>query len=108
MAQKKERLYFLPALLVVAQSDGSPVTYLVLSMRLAGLGGDRACRACLAELQRESYVRIERATSKGDQREKVVSLTAEGWTMLRRLSQVVQDTCRPSSKDELDGRFAQA
>lgn len=108
MSQKKEHLYLLPALLIVAQADGSPVTYLVLSMRLAGLGGDRACRAALESLQRESYIRIERPNSRGDQREKVVSLTTEGWAMLRRLSQVVQDTCRPQSRDEMDGRYAQA
>lgn len=86
---RKEKLHLLPALLIAAENDASPVTYLVLSFRLCGLGGDRACRAMLEEMKREGFIRVERHTAQADLREKVVSLTREGWVALDRYTEAV-------------------
>lgn len=90
----KEKLHLLPALLVAADADGSPVTYLVLSLRLAGLGGDRACRAFIDELKHEGLIQVERKSADGDQREKAVSMTESGWRALQRFAEVVADIAR--------------
>ena len=86
---RNEKLYLLPALLVAAQNHQSPVTYMVLSLRLCGLGGDRACRGFLDELRREGLISVERQRSEADQREKVVSITDYGWEALGRFSEIV-------------------
>lgn len=93
---RKEKLHLLPALMVTAENDASPVTYLVLSLRLCGLGGDRACRAMLKELQREMLVQVERQTARGDLREKVVSVTEKGWGVLRQHAETVTNVLERS------------
>jgi predicted transcriptional regulator len=93
---RKEKLHLLPPLLVIAAADGSPVTYLVLSLRLAGLGGDRSCRAFIDELTREGLIHVERKAGEADQREKAVSMTEEGWVALRRYAEVVASVARPA------------
>lgn len=108
MTIQKENLSLLPTLLVVARANGSPVTYIVLSMRLAGLGGDRYCRASINELHRQGCIRIERGNHQGDQREKVVSLTADGWSLLRQLSETVRDVCQEPRTDGAEARWARA
>ena len=74
----EEKLRLLPALVVAAENERSPVTYLVLTLRLCGLGGDRACRGLLDEMQREKLIAIERQELAGDAREKIVFLTQNG------------------------------
>jgi len=86
---RKEKLHLLPVLLVAAENDDSPVTYVVLSMRLCGLGGDRACRGYLEELRNQGFVDVERQRSNADQREKVVRLTDAGWDALGRFSEIL-------------------
>lgn len=80
---KREKLHLLPALMVAVENDHSPVTYLVLSLRLCGLGGDRACRAILAEMQQLDWVQVQRHAGLGDGREKVVHVTESGFAALR-------------------------
>lgn len=92
---RKEKLHLLPALLVSADTDGSPVTYLVLSLRLAGLGGDRACRALIDEMRRDGLIQIARKPNgDGDQREKTVQLTESGWGMLRQFLERLSAVCQ--------------
>ena len=79
---KREKLHLLPALMVAVENDHSPVTYLVLSLRLCGLGGDRACRGILAEMQQLGWVHVQRHTGLGDGREKVVYVTEAGFAAL--------------------------
>jgi hypothetical protein len=87
---KKEKLYLLTALVVAAQAGECPVTYLVLSLRLHGFGGDRACRALVDELCNEGYIAIDRPADSGDRREKVVSLTEDGIAALSSYSAFVR------------------
>ena len=86
---RNEKLHLLPPLLVAAQNNESPVTYLVLSLRLCGLGGDRTCRGYLDELLLEGYISMERQRSDADQREKLVRLTQMGWEALGRYGAIV-------------------
>lgn len=79
---KNQKLHLLPALIVTAELDGSPVTYIVLSLRLAGIGGDRTCRSLLDELRDHDYIRIAKEKDARDQREKVVRMTPLGWAAL--------------------------
>ena len=96
--RRKEKLHLLPALLVVAENDTSPVTYLVLSLRLCSIGGERACRALLDELKSEGYIEVERQNGAGDQREKVVRVTDDGWDALSRYTDhlIKTNRSRPS------------
>lgn len=87
---KNQKLHLLPALIVAAELDGSPVTYIVLSLRLAGIGGDRACRSLLDELRNHDFVRIAKEKDSRDQREKVVRMTQSGWQALKAYSELVQ------------------
>ena len=80
---KRERLHLLPALMVAVENNRSPVTYLVLSMRLCGLGGDRHCRGVLEQMCRLGWVSVTRQSASGDGREKVVCVTDEGMAALR-------------------------
>ena len=89
----REKIHLLPALLVAADTDGSPVTYVVLSLRLAGLGGDRACRPFIEELKTEDLIRVERKSGGADPREMAVSVTTQGWRVLERYAELVRDTC---------------
>lgn len=104
---RKEKLHLLPALLISADTDGSPVTYLVLSLRLAGLGGDRACRAFIDEMRRDGLIQIARKlTGDGDQREKAVTLTEAGWAMLRQFSDRVGTACQVGRVSSANGNSA--
>lgn len=106
---RKEKLHLLPALLVSADADGSPVTYLVLSLRLAGLGGDRACRAFIEEMRRDGLIHIARkANGNGDQREKAVTLTEAGWDALREFSARVSAACHPKRSVNTHGSPSRA
>ena len=104
---RKEKLHLLPALLVSADTDGSPVTYLVLSLRLAGLGGDRACRALIDEMRRDGLIQIARKPNgDGDQREKSVRVTDTGWTTLRQFSDHVSAVCQLGRSTAVPGGIA--
>lgn len=89
---KHQKLHLLPALIVTAELDGSPVTYIVLSLRLAGIGGDRACRSLLDELRNHDFVRIAKEKDSRDQREKVVRMTSSGWEALEHYAELVTTT----------------
>jgi hypothetical protein len=80
---RRECLHMLPALMVAVENDRSPVTYLVLSMRLCGLGGDRHCRGILEQMCRLGWTSVTRQSESGDGREKVVCVTDEGMAALR-------------------------
>ena len=89
--------------MVAAENDESPVTYLVLSLRLCGLGGDRACRALLDGLKREGLIRVDRHAGQGDLREKVVRMTPEGWVALNRYTGLVNKINAPNSTSPATG-----
>lgn len=86
---KREKLHLLPALMVAVENDQSPVTYIVLSMRLCGLGGDRHCRGILEQMCRIGWVSVSRQIGSGDGREKVVCVTEEGIAALRQHHTVI-------------------
>ncbi len=99
---KRERLHLLPALMVAVENNRSPVTYLVLSMRLCGLGGDRHCRGVLEQMCRLGWVSVTRQSASGDGREKVVCVTDEGMAALRQHHGVL-GTLVEVARDELAG-----
>ena len=80
---RRERLHLLPALMVAIENDRSPVTYLVLSMRLCGLGGDRHCRGGLEQMCRLGWGSVTRQSESGDGREEGGCVMEEGMTALR-------------------------
>jgi hypothetical protein len=79
---KREKTHLLPALAIALENNHCPITYVVLSMRLCGLGGDRACRAALDDLTRLGLIEISRQNGDGDGREKVVMVTIAGKSAL--------------------------
>lgn len=71
---------YAPALLLAAQNDRCSISLLVLTYRINGLGGDRACRKLIDDLARLDYVEIRRSDGE-DRREKSVHVTplARDW-----------------------------
>ena len=71
---------YAPALLLAAQNDRCSISLLVLTYRINGLGGDRACRKLIDDLARLDYVEIRRSDGE-DRRGKSVHVTprARDW-----------------------------
>ena len=69
----------LAAVMVAAQCDGAPVTYVILTLRLNGFGGDRACRGLIEEMKQEDLIHIDQCPTRVDRRTKVVRMTQAGW-----------------------------
>ncbi|NBR67750.1 MAG: hypothetical protein EBT79_10860 [Actinobacteria bacterium] len=81
---KKDEVNLLSALVVAAQCEGGPVTYLILSLRLNGFGGDRVCRGLIDQMKRGSLIDIDQSEDRPDRRTKTVRLTRSGWEAIHR------------------------
>jgi hypothetical protein len=73
-----------PALLIAAQHANPSISELVMTYRLNGLGGDRACRKLIHRLHRLNLLQVDRG-GRDDRREKSVRLTDEARGLLRDL-----------------------
>jgi DNA-binding PadR family transcriptional regulator len=71
-----------PALLIAAQHANSSVSELVMTFRLNGLKGDRACRKLIYRLHRRNLLQVDRG-GRDDRREKSIRLTDEARELLR-------------------------
>jgi hypothetical protein len=69
-----KHLSLTPALLIAAQHDTSSISSLVMTYRMHGLGGDRACRKLIHRLEKLNLLKIVEG-SRNDRREKSVCLT---------------------------------
>ena len=69
----------LAAVMAIAQCDGEPVTYILLTLQLNGFGGDRACRGLVEEMKQKDLIHIDQCPTRADRRTKVVRMTEEGW-----------------------------
>jgi len=78
-----------PALLIAAQHDTSSISSLVMTLRMHGLGGDRACRKLIHRLEKLNLLKIAPG-SRNDRREKSVCLTDEARQLLRELQAHLQ------------------
>lgn len=76
-------------MLLAAQHDSVSISQLVMTYRLNGLGGDRACRKLIHRLQRFDLLDI-RAGRREDRREKSVHLTDTSRALLRELRRYLQ------------------
>ena len=75
------------ALAVAASCDGGPVTYLILTLRLNGFGGDRVCRGLIEQMKSNLLIEIDQQKDRADRRTKTVTVTDCGWESLRDLTQ---------------------
>lgn len=72
---------FATAVLLAAHNDSASISELVITFRLNGLGGDRACRKLIHRLERMNLLEI-RAGSRDDRREKSIHVSNEGRELL--------------------------
>lgn len=84
-----KHLHFAAAVLLAAQHDSVSISELVMTYRLNGLGGDRACRKLIHRLQRFDLLAI-RAGGREDRREKSVHITATSRALLDELRTQLQ------------------
>ena len=84
-----KHLSLTPALLIAAQHDTSSISSLVMTYRMHGLGGDRACHKLIHRLEKLNLLKIA-AGSRNDRREKSVCLTDESRQLLRELQTQLQ------------------
>lgn len=84
---------YAPALLLAAQNDRCSISLLVLTFRINGLGGDRACRKLIDDLARLDYVEIRRSAGE-DRREKSVHVTAQAHAWLQQLRATLESIAR--------------
>lgn len=84
---------YAPALVLAAQNDRCSISLLVLTYRINGLGGDRACRKLIDELARLEYVEIRRSDGE-DRREKSVHLTSTAHSWLGQLRATLESLAR--------------
>lgn len=79
----------LSSVVVAAQCDGEPVTYLTMTLRLHGFGGDRVCRRLVDDMKRAGYIEIEQGPMRSDRRTKAVRVTNAGHEALEQYASVV-------------------
>ena len=84
---------YAPALLLAAQNDRCSISLLVLTYRINGLGGDRACRKLIGDLARLDYLEIRRSDGE-DRREKSVHVTPQARDWLAQLRATLESVCR--------------
>lgn len=82
--QPLKHLHFAAAVLLAAQHESASISQLVMTYRLNGLGGDRACRKLIHRLQRFDLLDI-RSGGREDRREKSVHMTMASRTLLLEL-----------------------
>lgn len=78
-----------PALMLAAKHEATSISHLVMTYRIHGLGGDRACRKLLHRLERLNLLTIKTG-ERDDRREKSVHLTPESRSLLRQLRDFLQ------------------
>lgn len=81
----------LAALLIAAQCDGEPVTYLILTLRLQGFGGDRVCRGLIEAMKRSAYLEIAPSAVGSDRRTKALRVTSVGRDALQGYARLVNE-----------------
>jgi len=59
MTSNDHQISLTAALAVAATCDGGPVTYLILTLRLNGFGGDRVCRGLIEQMKAGSLIEID-------------------------------------------------
>ena len=79
-----KHLVLTPALLIAAQHNASSISNLVMTYRMHGLGGDRACRKLIRQLEQLQLLQVQ-AGEREDRREKSVHITAESRAVLQEL-----------------------
>jgi hypothetical protein len=79
-----------PALMLAAKNEAAPISRLVMTFRIHGLGGDRACRKLLHRLEQMSLLAIKTG-EREDRREKSVYLTPDSRTLLRQLRDILHE-----------------
>ena len=84
-----KHLHFAAAVLLAAQHESASISELVMTYRLNGLGGDRACRKLIHRLQRFELVDI-RSGGREDRREKSVHVTPTSRALLLELRRNLQ------------------
>lgn len=72
---------FAPALIFAARQESVSISELVMTYRLGGLGGERACRKLIHRLERMQLLQID-AGAREDRREKAVRLTSRSREVL--------------------------
>ena len=82
-----------PALVLAAQNDKSSISNLVLTYRVNGLGGDRACRKLIDELASMRYLEI-RPSQSADRREKSVHFTEHAHAWLHEFRAMLESLAR--------------
>ena len=87
MTSNDHQISLTAALAVAATCDGGPVTYLILTLRLNGFGGDRVCRGLIEQMKAGSLIEIDQQKDRADRRTKTVTVTDSGWEALRRLTE---------------------
>lgn len=87
MTSNDHQISLTAALAVAATCDGGPVTYLILTLRLNGFGGDRVCRGLIEQMKAGSLIEIDQQKDRADRRTKTVTVTDLGWEALRRLTE---------------------
>jgi hypothetical protein len=88
---KVDELNLLSAQMVAAQCEGGPVTYLILTLRLNGYGGERVCRGLIDQLRDIGFIEIDQEKDRIDRRTKIVRVTQYGWDAVDRLARMVRD-----------------
>ena len=81
---------FAPALIFASLQDSVSISELVMTYRLSGLGGERACRKLIHRLERMQLLQID-AGAREDRREKAVRLTSRSRELLGGLRKHLED-----------------
>ena len=79
-----------PALALAAGAPRSTISQLVLGLRLGGIGGDRACRQLIRQLEGLNLLIVTGALN-GDKRERIVELSPSGWGLVRDVQRHLQE-----------------
>jgi hypothetical protein len=88
----------LAALLTASICEGEPVTYLIMTLRMNGFGGERVCRGIIDDLKGHDLIKVEQHTDRVDRRTKTVALTSAGREALQGFSRTLEEVTRkPSS-----------
>jgi hypothetical protein len=88
---KVDELNLLSAQMVAAQCEGGSVSYLILTLRLNGYGGERVCRGLIDQLRDIGFLEIDQDKDRIDRRTKIVRVTQYGWDAVDRLARMVRD-----------------
>ncbi len=94
----------LSSVVVAALCDGEPVTYMTMTLRLHGFGGNRVCRRLVDEMKRAGYIEIQQCPMRSDLRTKAVKLTNAGRDALEQYASVVNQVVSARNQDSVRRR----